>query len=187
VQRAELVEHVELVANAPVLAQPPVAGAKEVSGLQLARDDLAEHVLARQARFAILPAHDARTHRPSLSLADLDRDRFLTPAYGTPVAYRRFLHLTDDRNREPPRVVDTQCRRAEEFLTAVSAGLGVATTIDSFRRFYPWPGVRYVPIDGTRAAAVTLVARAADRRAHVRDYITIARRAAQRPATAPSV
>lgn len=136
---------------------------------------LVEHVLRWERRFAILPVRDPRAYRPSIELAELSRERFLAPAGGTPSAYRRFLHLTEDFNGQAPATVDTQCRRAEEFLALVGAGVGVASTIESFCDFYRWPGVAYVPIAGAARAAATVVARASERRSYVADFVAIAR------------
>lgn len=142
---------------------------------QIGDGRLEEHVLTRERRYAILSAHDARAYRPSLGLAELERDRFLSPAAGTPAAYRRFLHLTNDFNGQAPPAADTQCRRAEEFLAMVSAGVGIASTIESFCDYYRWPGVMYVPIAGAAPAATTVVTRAAERRSYVADFVAIAR------------
>ncbi len=131
---------------------------------------LDEFPLGEERRYAILPQRDDRAHLPDVTLADLDRDIFLSAADGTPEQYRRFLHLIHDRNEERPRHVDSQCRRAEDFLNAVAAGLGVATTISSFRRYYPWPGIAYVPITDIGPARTSIVTKASERRPLVRRF-----------------
>ena len=118
---------------------------------------LDEYPLVEEQRYAILPQWDDRAHLPCVTLDDLDRDAFLSPAAGTPDQYRRFLHLVDDRNGEQPRHLDSHCRRAEDFLIAVAAGLGVASTIKSFRDYYPWHGIAYVPITNAAHARTSLV------------------------------
>lgn len=137
---------------------------------QLNDDRFDEFPLTTEQRFVILPAWDERAHLPSLSYADLDRDTFLTPSRGAPTAYRSFLHLLTERNQEDPRQFDSQCHYAEEFLTAVAAGLGVATTIMSFTHHYRWPAVSYVPITNALPAATTAILSHEDQRTIVRDF-----------------
>ncbi len=133
-------------------------------------DRFDEHPLSTEQRWVILPTWDERAHLPALSPADLDRDTFLTPSRGTPSAYRSFLHLLPERNQESPRLRDSQCHFAEEFLTAVAAGFGIATTITSFTRHYRWPGVTYVPLIDAAPAATTAILAHDDQRSIVRDF-----------------
>ena len=137
----------------------------------LGDDRLREHPVFTEQRYAILPGWDERAQLREVRLTDIDRDRFLTPADGSPPAYRSFLHLVRERNGEPPRTLDTQCRRAEEFLSAVASGRGIATTVRSFTRHYRWPGVAYVRIRDAAPATTALVVDAADRRATVRAFV----------------
>jgi DNA-binding transcriptional LysR family regulator len=132
---------------------------------------LREYPVFTERRYAILPRWDERACLDEVRVTDIDRDRFLTPADGSPTAYRSFLHLLRERNDEPPRTVDSQCRRAEEFLSAVASGRGIATTIRSFTRHYRWPDIAYVPIRDAAPATTALVVDAADRRAVVRAFV----------------
>lgn len=137
---------------------------------QLDDDRLDEYPLTTEQRFVILPTSDQRAHLPNLAYADLDHDTFLTPSRGTPTAYRAFLHLLNERNQETPRQLDSQCHYAEEFLTAVAAGLGIATTITSFTHHYRWPGVTYVPIIDATPATTTAILAHGDQRTIIRDF-----------------
>lgn len=137
----------------------------------LGDERLHEYPVFTENRYAILPRWDERARLRELSVADIDRDPFLTPADGSPMAYRSFLHLLRERNDEPPRIVDSQCRRAEEFLGAVVSGRGIATTVRSFTRHYRWPDIAYVPVRDAAPATTTLVVDAEDRRATVRAFV----------------
>ena len=132
-----------------------------------------EHPVLTEQRYAILSDHDDRAHLPTLSLADLDRDTFLTPSKTAPARYGAFLHLLDDRNGEAPRTLDTRCDHAEEFLAAVAAGLGVATTVTSFTHHYSWPGISYVPLRDAKPASTTAILSSGESRPQVRGFATL--------------
>jgi LysR family transcriptional regulator, benzoate and cis,cis-muconate-responsive activator of ben and cat genes len=156
----------------PDAATAVLDGRVDVAFVRPRLDDgrLREDPVVTEARFAILPACDDRAHLPAVGIEDLDRDLFLGPADGSPWAYRSFLHLLEDRNGESPRLVDSQCRRAEEFLTAVGAGLGIASTVASFARHYAWPAIAYVPIRDAAPATTTLITAVEDRRTIVEAF-----------------
>lgn len=140
---------------------------------ELNDDRLEEFPLQREQRHAILSRWDERAHVPHLSFADLDHDTFLTPSPGTPDAYKSFLHLLRERNDETPRTVDTQCHSAEEFLFAVAAGVGIATTLTSFTQHYRWPDIAYVPLVDAQQAATTAIVARSDQRPAVREFIDL--------------
>ena len=79
----------------------------------------------------------------------------LLRARPTSTAASSISSTTATANR--PRHLDSHCRRAEDFLIAVAAGLGVASTIKSFRDYYPWHGIAYVPITNAAHARTSLV------------------------------
>ena len=157
------------------MASALLDGDVDVAFIRPALDDprFDEYPILSEQRHVILPSHDERAHLTSLALRDLDRDTFLTPSSGTPFRYEAFLHLLDDRNDEPPRRCDTSCEHAEEFLTAVAAGLGIATTVTSFTQHYRWPGIAYVPLDDAKPAATTAIVRHDERRSVVHDFAAL--------------
>ncbi len=74
---------------------------------RLGDDRLHEYPVFTENGYAIPSRWDERARLRELSVADIDRAPFLTPADGFPVAYRSFLHLLREHNDEPPRIVDS--------------------------------------------------------------------------------
>lgn len=125
-------------------------------------DRLQELVLTEEQRVAVLPSRDARAEADLLNVDDLADDVFIDIPEEAPGSYGDFLFLAADRNEESPRRSRYRGRTAEELLTGVAAGFGVATTITSFPAYYPWYGVAYVPLSDATVAHTSLVRRVDD-------------------------
>ncbi|MFB7796791.1 LysR family transcriptional regulator [Isoptericola sp. NPDC056134] len=59
----------------------------------------------------------------------------------------------------------------QEILALVAAGKVVCPVPDEGRRYFPWPGVRYLPLDGAPAVRWALVRRSSDATAPVRAFV----------------
>ncbi|MBE1532949.1 LysR family transcriptional regulator [Actinomadura algeriensis] len=120
----------------------------DVAFVRPAPDDerIAVDVLTTEPRIVCVPAEGPFGDAAALRLADvLDLPIARIPDV-TPAVFADYLYFTravnGERGRRGPDVV----RSPQDVLLSVAAGRGVGSALASFARFYPWPGVRYVPI-----------------------------------------
>ncbi|GAA1525169.1 hypothetical protein GCM10009678_03080 [Actinomadura kijaniata] len=131
-------------------------------------------VLTEEPRIVVVPARGAFAGAAALRLADVLDLPYPNVPRGTPRPFTDYLYFMRARNGEWPRLAPDQARNPQEVLASVMSGRGVGSALYPFRRFYPWPGARGIPVvDAPRDRSV-LATRAADTRPEVAVFRALA-------------
>ncbi|KAB2372513.1 LysR family transcriptional regulator [Actinomadura montaniterrae] len=109
-------------------------------------DRIVSDVLTTEPRIVGVPADGPFAEAGALRLADvLDLPIVAVPDV-TPSVFTDYLYFTPAVNGERGRRGPDVARTPHDVMLSIAAGRGVGSALRSFARFYPWPGVRYVPI-----------------------------------------
>ncbi|MEU9019903.1 LysR family transcriptional regulator [Actinomadura sp. NPDC048394] len=109
-------------------------------------DRVVSDVLTTEPRIVGVPADGPFAEAGALRLADvLDLPIVAVPDV-TPSVFTDYLYFTPAVNGERGRRGPDIARTPHDVMLSIAAGRGVGSALRSFARFYPWPGVRYVPI-----------------------------------------
>ncbi|GAB3411333.1 LysR family transcriptional regulator [Flindersiella endophytica] len=85
--------------------------------------------------------------------------------------WRDYWLATDAREGRPPQI-GAVTEQQFDWLNAIANGYGVALAPESAARFYPYPGITYVPVTGVSPVRVAVAwTPAAERNPVVRDFI----------------
>ncbi|HEU5024586.1 MAG TPA: LysR family transcriptional regulator [Spirillospora sp.] len=120
----------------------------DVAFVRPAPDDerIVSDVLTTEPRIVGVPADGPFAQAGALRLADvLDLPIVAVPDV-TPSVFTDYLYFTPAVNGERGRRGPDMARTPHDVMLSIAAGRGVGSALRSFARFYPWPGVRYVPI-----------------------------------------
>jgi len=125
-------------------------------------------VVATERRWVALPAGHRLAPRPTVTLAELEREPFIAlPAAAGPL--RGFWLAADERTVEP-RVV-AEAATAEETFEAVAAGLGVALLAAGNAEIYRRDDVICRPVTDISPSELAVVWRRDDSRRAVRVFV----------------
>jgi DNA-binding transcriptional LysR family regulator len=138
-----------------------------------------ELVLTTEERILIVPDTHPYAEAATVSVDDVFDQSFVGLPPAVPAAYADFLYFNADRNGTEPRTSEHLGRNPVEILSTVAAGLGVASSVASFASYYPWPGVRHVPVIDATAATTAVIARGDDRRPVIEQFFSVAAEALQ--------
>ncbi|MFD0898794.1 LysR family transcriptional regulator [Actinomadura sediminis] len=131
-------------------------------------------VLTTEPRIVCVPADGPFGDAATLRLADvLDLPIVEVPDF-TPAVFADYLYFTRAVNGERGRRGPDLARTPQDVLLSVAAGRGVGSALASFARFYPWPGVRYVPIVDAPWDSSVLATRRGDPSGPVRAFRALA-------------
>jgi LysR family transcriptional regulator, benzoate and cis,cis-muconate-responsive activator of ben and cat genes len=124
-------------------------------------DDRVELVeVASEPRRAFVSSGDPLADASSLRLADIvDREYLRSYDAGGSAAWASHWMLGDVRPVADARVVGEDCRSIPEAQARIALGEGIGTATASVARFYPYPGVRTVPLDDAPPTAVGIAVR----------------------------
>lgn len=117
--------------------------------------------LVEEQRVVLLPATHPLAEREQLTPEDLARETFISHSPAVPERWRDFWLLTDELGGRPavhPHTADT----LEEWLHLIAQGEGIDTAPRLISRYYPWPGIRFVPLAGAAPATLAVVRRRGD-------------------------
>ncbi|OLT27267.1 LysR family transcriptional regulator [Actinomadura sp. CNU-125] len=148
----------------------------DVAFVRPAPDDerVAVDVLTAESRIVCVPADGPFGDAAALRLADvLDLPIARIPDV-TPAVFADYLYFTRAVNGERGRRGPDLVRNPQDVLLSVAAGRGVGSALESFARFYPWPGVRYVPIVDAPWDSSVLATRRGDPSGPVRAFRSLA-------------
>ncbi|GGU91860.1 transcriptional regulator [Actinomadura cremea] len=148
----------------------------DVAFVRPAPDDerIAVDVLTTESRIVCVPVDGPFGDAATLRLADvLDLPIVEVPDV-TPAVFADYLYFTRAVNGERGRRGPDLARNPQDVLLSVAAGRGVGSALASFARFYPWPGVRYVPIMDAPWDSSVLATRRGDRSGPVRAFRSLA-------------
>lgn len=131
-------------------------------------------VLTTESRIVCVPVDGPFGDAAALRLADvLDLPIVEVPEV-TPAVFADYLYFTRAVNGERGRRGPDLARTPQDVLLSVAAGRGVGSALASFARFYPWPGVRYVPIVDAPWESSVLATRRGDPSGPVRAFRALA-------------
>ncbi|MBO2460397.1 LysR family transcriptional regulator [Actinomadura violacea] len=137
-------------------------------------DRIETDVLTTEPRIVGVPADGPFAEAGALRLADvLDLPIVAVPDV-TPSVFTDYLYFTAAVNGERGRRGPDVARNPQDVLLSIAAGRGVGSALRSFARFYPWPGVRYVPILDAPWDSSVLATRRGDPDPRVRAFRAIA-------------
>lgn len=111
-----------------------------------------------EPRTVVMSSSHPLAGRASVTPADLADELFLSHSSAVSETWRDFWLLTEELGRRPrvhPRGADTP----EEWLQRIKHGEGIDTCPTLISRYYPWPGLRYVPLVDARPATLAVVRR----------------------------
>ncbi|MFC7340756.1 LysR substrate-binding domain-containing protein [Saccharopolyspora griseoalba] len=131
-------------------------------------------VLTTERRIVVVPARWDLADAPQVHLADVLDLPFIRLPERTPRPFTDYLYFTAARGGEAPRRAADDAVNPHEVLTAAAAGRGAGSALESFQRFYPWPGTRCVPVVDAPWEHSVLVSRAGDREPAVRAFRDVA-------------
>ncbi|GLW09456.1 LysR family transcriptional regulator [Microtetraspora sp. NBRC 13810] len=132
-----------------------------------APEGVAVRVLARERRFAALPADHPLAGRTEIGFAELRDEPFIAmPAASGPL--RDFWLGLDVRDEV---VVGAEATSADEVLEAVASGLGIALLAEGNTHLYARPGVTCRPVTGLPPADLAIAWRPADHRPQVTAFL----------------
>ncbi|WP_328548211.1 LysR family transcriptional regulator [Streptomyces platensis] len=135
-----------------------VRPAFEAEGLDVDLLTAEQRIVAVPARSPLADAAGTGVH-----LADVIDLPYLQVPPHTPRNFTDYLYFGSGEHRAPDCALTPQ-----DVLTSVAAGRGAGSGLQSFARYYPWPGTRYVPVlDAPRAHSV-LATRTTDTHPDVR-------------------
>jgi DNA-binding transcriptional LysR family regulator len=109
-------------------------------------DRIVSDVLTTEPRIVGVPADGPAAAAGALRLADVLDLPIVAVPDGTPSVFTDYLYFTPAVNGERGRRGPDVARTPQDVMLSIAAGRGAGSALRSFARFYPWPGVRYVPI-----------------------------------------
>lgn len=121
------------------------------------------------AELEVVPLHDddrnvvmSSSHplanRAELTPEELAGETFVSHSTAVSQTWRDFWLLTEELGQRPAvcaRTADT----LEEWLHLIAQGQGIDTAPTLISRYYPWPGIRFVPLVEARQATLAIVRR----------------------------
>jgi LysR family transcriptional regulator, benzoate and cis,cis-muconate-responsive activator of ben and cat genes len=135
--------------------------------------------LTVEPRIIIAPAVGDLADAEGLCVADVLDRAFVPFPDNTPRALIDYGCFAEARNGAPARWGVGRVKTAQDLVTSIAAGWGIAGTLYSLGRFYRSPGTRFVPVLNARWETSALVTRRNDPRPEIQAFrnlaITIAR------------
>ena len=137
-------------------------GSLDVSFVYLPLNEPDIHVtpLFDEPRLVVMAAGHPLAGRESLRPEDLASETFLTQPPSMPVEWCDFWMLVDELGGRPP-VSPNLAPNMEQWLHLLARGDGIDTAPAIVERYYSWPQIAFVPLEGAPPATLAL-ARMAD-------------------------
>ena len=149
-------------------------------------DRIRADVMTVERRIVVVPQRSEIASAATVPVADVLDLEYVGVPPDSVAQFADFMYFTPLRGGEPPRRSRDIALTPHDVLLSASLGRGIGSSLDSFRRYYRWPGVAFVTVAGAPPERSVLASRAADRNPHVRAFRTIAATlAAQGPFTNP--
>jgi DNA-binding transcriptional LysR family regulator len=132
-------------------------------------------VLTLEPRVVIASAWSELAEADDLRLSDVLDRHFVRFPEPTPQALTDYGTFAAARNGTPPKWAADQAGTAQDLMTGIAAGWGIAGTLYSLGRFYLGPGICVRPILDAPWEASALVTRRDDPRPQVAAFRRVAR------------
>lgn len=131
-------------------------------------------VLTTERRIVVVPARWEVADAPQLRLADVLDLPFIRLPEHTPRPFTDYLYFTAARDGAAPRRSEDAAVSPQQVLATAAAGRGAGSALESFQRFYPWPGTRCVPVADAPWEHSVLASRAQEHDPAVRAFRSLA-------------
>jgi DNA-binding transcriptional LysR family regulator len=147
----------------------------------LADDRVMLTPLAMEPRVAVLPSTHPLAGAASVMVEDLLDDPVIASHPLEPRVWTDYWRMADRRGGIAPRVVGPDdVRTVVELLHAVILRDCVTTTAASLSRYYPFPGVAYVPVADLEGCEIAIATRQGEADPLVSFFVSTARHLARR-------
>jgi DNA-binding transcriptional LysR family regulator len=116
--------------------------------------------LLDEPRVVVMASSHPLADRDEVRPAELEHEVFVSHTAAVSQTWRDFWLLTAELGHRPdvhPRGADSM----EEWLHLIKQGEGIDTCPTLISRYYPWPGIRFVPLADARPATLAVVRRRA--------------------------
>jgi DNA-binding transcriptional LysR family regulator len=131
---------------------------------------LACRVLLTEPRWVALPEDHPLAALDEVPFTALLDEPFIATPAGTGV-WRDYWLALDERAGRSARI-GAEVSSPDEWLQAISNGLGISLTPQASARFYARPGLAYRPVTGIGPSQVAVAWHPDDHRQAVRDFVT---------------
>lgn len=144
----------------------------DVAFVRPAPDDerVAVDVLTTERRIVVVPASWELADAPAVQLSDVLELPYISLPDHTPRQFTDYLYFAAARGGLPPHRSRSHAVTPHEVLTTAAAGRGAGSALESFQRYYPWPGTVCVPVLDAPPEHSVLATRADDRNPAVRIF-----------------
>ena len=136
------------------------------------QQQFAYRVLLTEPRWVALPADHPLAALAEVPFTALLDEPFIATPVGTGV-WRDYWLALDERGGHSARI-GAEVSSPDEWLQAISNGMGLSLTPQASARFYARPGLAYRPVTGIGPSQVALAWHPDDHRSAVRDFVTAA-------------
>ncbi|MCI2419147.1 LysR family transcriptional regulator [Saccharopolyspora sp. K220] len=142
-------------------------------------DRITVEVLTTERRIVVVPASWELADAPAVRLADILELPYIRVPEHTPRQFTDYLYFAGARGGLSPRRSRDHGVTPHEVLAAAAAGHGAGSALESFQRYYSWPGTVCVPVLDAPWEHSVLATRAGDRNPAVRMFRSLATRLAR--------
>jgi uncharacterized protein (TIGR03083 family) len=132
-------------------------------------DRLVQHVLFTEPRCVAMAASHPLASQEVVRIEQLLQEPFIAGPREAGI-WRDYWLCVEERSGAPARI-GVEVATSEEWVEAVTLGLGVAVTPQSTSWYYDRPGVAYRPLQGASPCSVAVVWRHDDTRGAIRDFV----------------
>ncbi len=126
------------------------------------RGDLEVIPVMDEPRVVVLSSTHPLAVRETIAPADLAAETFVTHPDSVPQAWRDFWLLADELDGERT-LCETRARDVEQWLHLIERGQGIDTCPAYVARYYSWPGLSYVPLEGAPQCTFAVLRRVGNR------------------------
>lgn len=131
---------------------------------------IAVDVVTTERRIVVVPASWSLADAAAVRLDDVLELPYVSLPEHTPRQFSDYLYFADARGGLSPHRSRSHAVTPHEVLTTAAAGRGAGSALESFQRYYPWPGTVCVPVLDAPPEHSVLATRAADRNPAVRTF-----------------
>jgi DNA-binding transcriptional LysR family regulator len=142
-----------------------------------------------EPRYFIVADNHRLAHRRAIRREDIEDERFFTwpESWGlspTTMTWGDFFQL-EPKLDGTRRAAGAEARDEDEWLDTLVRGRAISTAPASFKKYYPWPGIKYIRAEGIDPAVVAVAWRRDIRNPLATNFVEIVREVRDARATSP--
>jgi LysR family transcriptional regulator, benzoate and cis,cis-muconate-responsive activator of ben and cat genes len=137
-------------------------------------DRIVSDVMTTESRILVTSRRSEIAAAASVSVEEVLDLRYVDIPVDSRPEFADFMYFGRARNGDPVRRSEDVTFTPHDVLLSAALARGVGSSVRSFRRFYSWPGVAFVPIRDAPVEQTVLASRATDRRTVVAAFRSIA-------------